>query len=265
MRITVLTSNHARHAALIRTLAAQSEEVFAIQECNTLFPGTVSDLYPKSEVMAKYFEAVRAAECEVFGSVKFLPPNVRTLALKLGDLNRIPLDILEAALQSDYYVVFGASYIKGALCDALVERGALNIHLGTSPYYRGSSCNFWALYDGRADYVGATIHRLSKGLDSGAMLFHALPKPAAVDGFVLGMQAVRVAHLGLAHYLKNGEIKQMDPLPQDKSLQLRYARMSDFTDEIVRDYCSSKILDPQQIHAVLKRRDLAAFSRPFVG
>lgn len=49
--------------------------------------------------------------------------------------------------------------------------------MGLSPYYRGTDCNFWALYDKKPQYVGATIHLLSKGIDSGPTLYHALSKP----------------------------------------------------------------------------------------
>src|SRR5262249_20795844 len=155
--------------ALINALA-EVGEVFAVQECTTIFPGVVEDAYKKSTVMARYFAKVLAAERTVFGDVRFSHPSARTLALKMGDLSQIDLGILEEALSADLLIVFGASWIKGALVDRLIERGAINIHMGISPYYRGSSCNFWALYDGNPDLVGATIHRLSKGLDSGAML-----------------------------------------------------------------------------------------------
>ena len=46
--------------------------------------------------------------------------------------------------------------------------------MGVSPYYRGNDCNFWALYDDNPHLVGATIHMLTKGLDSGPMLYHAM-------------------------------------------------------------------------------------------
>ena len=71
-------------------------------------------------------------------------------------------------------MVFGSSYIKGELVDYLVKQKAINIHMGVSPYYRGCDCNFWALYDNNPHLVGATIHLLSKGLDSGPMLYHAM-------------------------------------------------------------------------------------------
>src|SRR5262245_25705878 len=127
MRITVFTSNQPRHVSLITSLSRVAQEVFAIQECNTVFPGEVDDFFRKSTVMQDYFSRVIATERDVFGEVAFLPTNVRTLSIKMGDVSRLDRAVLEAAMRSDVFVVFGASYIKGQLCDALVERRAVNI------------------------------------------------------------------------------------------------------------------------------------------
>ena len=206
MKITIFTSNQPRHIHLISALSAIADEVYAIQECNTVFPGEVKDFYNNSEIMQKYFARVRKSEQEVFENIHFLPDNVKQLAMKGGDVSRLSLEILNPALQSDIYVVFGASYIKGDLVDFLIERRSINIHMGISPYYRGSSCNFWAAYDGHPELVGATIHMLGRGLDSGDMLYHALPQPEEIDPFVLGMKAVKAAHNSLVQRIANGAI-----------------------------------------------------------
>ena len=67
MRITVFTSNQPRHISLIKNLALIADEVFAIQECNTVFPGQVEDFFKRSDVMQNYFSNVIDAEKEVFG------------------------------------------------------------------------------------------------------------------------------------------------------------------------------------------------------
>ena len=257
MTITIFTSNQPRHIALIESLAQVADRIFAIQECNTIFPGQVDDFFRKSPVMQDYFARVIAAEAEVFGRPRLLPANVRSMSMKMGDLSRVTLEDLGDALDADKFIVFGASYIKGKLCDFLVERGALNIHIGVSPYYRGSSTNFWAMYDNRPDLVGATIHLLSRGLDSGPMLFHALPKADAVDPFVHGMRAVRAAHVGLVKCLQ----ENLEPVPQDKSRELRYTRNADFTDEVASEYLK-RILTSQQMRDALLHRDLGLFLRP---
>ena len=263
MKTTGFTSNQPRHISLINSLASISDTVYAIQECNTVFPGEVKDFYDNSDVMNTYFQHVRSAEKEVFGSISFLSGNIAHLALKDDDLNKVSQEILAPALQSDVYVVFGASYIKGWLIDYLIQRRAINIHMGISPYYRGSSCNFWAAYDGHPELVGATIHLLGKGLDSGAMLYHALPKAEAVDPFVLGMKAVKVAHESLVERIANGEIFRYESIPQDRSTEYRYTKNCDFTDAVAKDYLDH-LLTPEQLKSKLENRDLSLLEKPFI-
>jgi folate-dependent phosphoribosylglycinamide formyltransferase PurN len=264
MKVTVFTSNQPRHLALIESLASVAETVYAVLECNTVFPGRVADFFPKSKVMQDYFTCVIDAEKRVFGIPRFSSSNVRTLSIKMGDLNLLGPEPLRQALGSDMFVVFGASYIKAPLVDVLTEKKAINLHMGVSPYYRGSSCNFWALYDNRPDLVGATVHVLTQGLDSGPMLFHALPKAKATDPFVLGMEAVRTAHEGLLSYLAKGQFPEHTAVLQDRSKEIRYTRKADFTDQVVKEYLN-RVLSPHEIEAKLAARDLGRFVNPYVA
>jgi len=264
MNITVFTSNQPRHLSLLRALSGIADNVYAIQECNTVFPGEVKDFYNNSHVMQEYFRRVMNAEKEIFGFVEFLPNNVHQMAIKSGDLNKIPLERLEKALNSDVYIVFGSSYIKGDLIEFLVQHRAINIHMGVSPYYRGNSCNFWAAYDGHPELVGATIHLLSKGLDSGDMLYHAMPKPEAIDPFLLGMKSVKVAHDSLVKRIANGEIFNYEGIPQDATKEYRYTRNQDFTDEVAEDYLNH-LLTPEQVYECLLKRDHMMLEKPFIG
>ncbi len=237
MKITLFSSNQPRHLNLAKELGKIATEVFFVSEVNTVFPGKIDDFFKKTEVMQRYFANVINSEKKVFGDIGFLPSNIRTLSIKSGDLNYLDRGQLEEALYSDVYIVFGSSYIKGWLVDFLVQKSAINIHMGISPFYRGSSCNFWALYDNKPSYVGATIHMLSKGLDSGDMLFHCLPK--FVDGdspFDFTMRAVIAAHYGLCQAIADGSIFSMERVAQDKTAELRYTRNSDFTDVVANEF-----------------------------
>lgn len=264
MRIAVFTSNQPRHIALIETLARVADTVYAVQECVTTFPGQVEDFFRRSDVMRDYFARVQAAEREEFGAVRFLPSRVRSMSLKLGDLSRVGLRDLQPALSADVFVVFGASYIRGPLCDALVARNAINIHMGVSPLYRGSSTNFWALYDERPEYVGATIHKLTKGLDSGPILWHAFPPPAASDPFTLGMRAVRAAQASVAQRIRERVIETIEPTPQDRGLEMRYTRNADFTDDVAAEYLR-RLMSPDQIAERLAARSHPALIDPWIG
>lgn len=239
MRVAVFTSNQPRHLALLERVSGICDEVFTVQECMTAFPGKVQDFYRKSDTMQRYFGRVIAAEREVFGDLRFLPANVRQLALKTDDLNLLDPGLLLPALQADAIIVFGASFIREPLLSLLVDNRAYNIHMGVSPYYRGSSCNFWAMYDDRPDYVGATIHSVSRGLDAGPILFHAFPEPVAVDPFVYGMRCVRAAQIALCDRLLEGTLSALKPEPQDRSREIRYTRTAEFTDEVAERYLAN--------------------------
>lgn len=262
MKITIFTSNQPRHISLINKLASISDTAYAIMECNTVFPGSVQDFFKKSETMKEYFSNVMAAEKKLFGDLSFMRPNVRSLSIKSGDLNFIQQKQIQDALDSDVYVVFGASYIKGWLIDYLVERMALNIHMGISPYYRGSSCNFWALYDGKPEYVGATIHMLSKGLDSGPMLYHALPTFGNDNPFEFTMRAVKAAQQSLVERIANQEIKSFIPQIQNKQSEIRYTKNADFTDEIASNFLS-KSLDNIKLKEILAKSTQPELLHPF--
>ncbi|MBC7466808.1 MAG: methionyl-tRNA formyltransferase [Bdellovibrio sp.] len=261
MKIALFTSNQARHLHLMEKLSEIASEVLVVSEVTTVFPGATQDFYNKSDVMKEYFQKMQEAEQEVFGASRFLPANLRLMPLKMGDLNSLPVALFNELKEVDYIVVFGASWIKGELCDLLVQKKAINIHMGISPYYRGAACNFWAIYDGRVDFVGATVHYLSKGLDSGDMIFHALPKAEAVGGFKLGMLAVRAAHLSLCKALQNGSLFSLPSVKQDKDQQIRYSKRAEFNDEVAKEFLLNPV-DPKLIHDVNSSRDLTQFLNP---
>ena len=242
MKITIFSSNQPRHLNLAREFALISDEVFFISEVNTVFPGIIDDHFSNSKIMEIYLGKVIKAEKKIFGEIGFLPEKIKILSVKSGDLNKLERTQLNDALHSDVYVVFGASYIKGWLIDFLVKRRAINIHMGISPYYRGSSCNFWALYDNNPGHVGATIHLLSKGLDNGDMLFHCVPKLHLGDNpFDFTMRSVLVAQQGLVSSVKNESIFSTKSVKQDNSKEVRYTKNIDFTDDVAKEFLDRNI------------------------
>lgn len=236
MRITVFTSSQPRHLAYIEKLAEVANDVYAVIEATTAFPGQVEDFYRRSSTMQTYFSRVLEAEVNLFGSLRPLPPNVRVLPIKMGDLSLLDEQHLMPVLSSDHFLVFGSSFIRGWLAETLVHKGAINIHMGLSPYYRGTACNFWALYDGRPAYVGATVHLLSQGLDNGPILFHVRPRFEDQTPFHFTMQAVDAVQTEIVERLAKGVLTSLNPTEQDRSLELRYSRNQDFTDEVAADF-----------------------------
>ena len=242
MKVTLFTSNNHRHNYLINLLSNFCDELWVIQECKTLFTGKKDKKYQNKNIIEEYFKKVLEAQNKIFKNefVNKNNKNIKTLPVLYGELNKLSLSFLEDFLKSDIYVVFGSSYIKGELVDFLVKQRAINIHAGVSPYYRGTDCNFWALYDDNPHLVGSTIHLLSKGLDSGPMLYHAMSN-LKKNPFEYTMSTVKSAFHSIAERIKDGSILTIKPLIQDKSKEVRYSKKSEFNEEIVKKYFKKKI------------------------
>ena len=242
MKITLFTANQNRHNYLVNLLSNNCDELFVVQENRTIFPGIVSGHYPVSEMMKKYFKNVTNAQSKIFEKsyINSKNKNIHLFPLQSGDLNKCSIDTLSDFLKSDVYVVFGSSYIKGDLVDFLVKNKALNIHMGVSPYYRGTDCNFWALYDDNPHLVGATIHELSKKLDSGAMLYHALSQ-IKNNPFEYTMSTVKSAFHSLTERIKNESIFSIQPEIQNKDKEVRYSKKDEFNEDVVKLFLNKQI------------------------
>lgn len=242
MKITLFTSNNKRHNYLINLLSEVSKELFVIQECDTIFPGEAPGHYKVSPIIKNYFENVNNAQSQLFGNsyVNSKKRNIKILPILSGDLNQCTIHLLSDFLKSDIYVVFGSSYIKGELVDFLVEQKAINIHAGVSPYYRGCDCNFWALYDDNPHLVGSTIHLLSKGLDSGPILYHAMSN-LKTNPFEYTMSTVKSAFNSIAERIKDKSIFKIKPIIQDKTKEIRYSKKIEFNDSIVKEYFNKEV------------------------
>jgi len=66
-------------------------------------------------------------------------------------------------------IIFGTSLLQAKYLE-FFPNCIFNLHVGLSQHYRGSSCNFWPIYDLRPNLIGATIHFVSAGIDDGKII-----------------------------------------------------------------------------------------------
>jgi len=218
MKLLVCTSNHPRHTALLHALTDAGHDVVAIIEPKSFSPGG------DSPVLGRYWHRVQEAERAIFHGVLWSGP---TLSLRPGELSTA-WPVL-GLLSGRRPIVFGTSYIRGAVCEAFLAAGALNLHAGIAPEYRGSACNMWAEYDGHPELIGAQVQRLSRGLDAGVVLSETIafrPK----DYFLRSMRAVQLGIQAMVALLGTPE-----PWPvvlTEHRPSLRYSRHADFTEAV---------------------------------
>ena len=83
---------------------------------------------------------------------------------------------------------------------------------------------FIRIYDLRPEFVGGTIHKLSKGIDSGDILYHALPSLTKINSpFEFTMNAVRAVQESIIKYIQSGKIFKLDSVKQEGNLLIRYS------------------------------------------
>jgi len=59
----------------------------------------------------------------------------------------------------------------------------LNTHVGMTPLYRGVHGGYWALAAGDPEHCGVTIHKIDRGIDTGAVVAQTMIRPTSTDNF----------------------------------------------------------------------------------
>ncbi len=85
-------------------------------------------------------------------------------------------------LKADLILVYGTSIIKGEIVEKYRGR-ILNVHLGLSPYYRGSGTNYFPFVNNEPEFCGATFMYLDEGVDTGEIVHQIRPYILATDSF----------------------------------------------------------------------------------
>ncbi len=240
MKITLFTSSDVRHNYLINLLAKSCEKLMVVQEYKS--SKFKNQRFNISKITQDYFNQVNDAQFKIFGEERNIKSskNLNIISIPNKTLNNLSLSFLNDFLKSDLYIVYGSSFIKGNLIEFLIKEKAINIHAGISPYYRGTDCNFWALFDNNPHLVGSTIHLLSTGLDNGDLLYHAMSK-IKDNPFNYTMSTVKSAFHSIYEKIKNRSIFDLVPINQDKNKEIRFSRKIDFNEDVIKKYLNKKI------------------------
>jgi methionyl-tRNA formyltransferase len=93
--------------------------------------------------------------------------------------------------------VFGADILKEPLIQALPD-ATLNVHLGVSPWYRGTATLFWPFYNLEPHWAGVTLHRVTHQVDAGPIVMVGTPELRRGDGIHdVAARTVAVAREGV--------------------------------------------------------------------
>lgn len=136
-------------------------------------------------------------------------------------------------LNPDYIVAYGCSIIKPALIQRFTGR-FINLHLGLSPYYRGSGTNFWPLVNNEPEFVGATFMHIDEGIDTGEIIHQIRARISLFDNIhTIGNRLIKDAaevmvKILVEGFVKGGNIREKKSFENEKVYRNR-----DFNEEAV--------------------------------
>jgi folate-dependent phosphoribosylglycinamide formyltransferase PurN len=258
MKAILLTSTFRRHQAVANYLATRLDLLGVWQEMKTFVPERYAASLEDEVVIRAHFMARDASESAYFSGDATLRLDWNAVSHTVpGNGCSDPAEVAEmAALQPDVVLVFGTGILREPLLSAFAGR-LLNIHLGLSPYYRGAGTNFWPLVNREPEYVGATIHYLDAGIDTGPIIAHARPEVAATDGpHDLGNKTIVAAARLLADAAEAHVDGRIVPSPQDGAGHL-YQRKDFSADAVRRLYRNFETGMIEEYLADRQRRDAA--------
>lgn len=185
MRVLAISGSHPRHLAFFSVLEELGIEGCAIvMQREELVPVPDPSLGKRDKVLyVRHFCERQEAEERFFGkpdSEKVFR-GFRVHRCLESDLSTHQTVDFVQAFDPDVALIFGTDIIRDPLFTALPEY-KINIHLGLSPWYRGSATLFWPHYFLEPQFCGATMHLITSEADAGDVLHQSCPKLVSGDG-----------------------------------------------------------------------------------
>lgn len=230
--VVAIVGDRLRHRYVLRRLAEDPGIDLGGVVVETKRSLPVADSPELEAVLADHFAARERAEQAFFGAAADWEPAADVLRVPFGGSNDDAVADWVLARAPDALVLFGCSIIREQLLERLPER-VVNLHLGLSPYYRGSATNFWPLVNGEPECVGATVHLATLSVDAGPILRQARPALDPEDGSQeIGCRAILAGAEALAAGLVDYAAGRLATVPQ--SAGGRVYRNADFDAHAVR-------------------------------
>jgi phosphoribosylglycinamide formyltransferase 1 len=235
LNVIILTSNSIRHKFFANQISKNVDKCMVISESKPDSFSTISGDLNATLIEKHFFERYETEKKVFHGNDTFL---AKTLTIDYGKINSPKIIKQIKKFQPDAIIVFGSSILKEEIIKLVPSGKFLNMHLGISPYYRGSGTNFWPFVNNELSFVGATILHLDPGIDTGDIVTHVrsiIEKNDDVHS--IGCKVIRKGSEIMIKILD--KIKEGHSINREKQWKVsseRYYRMKDFDEKSLKKY-----------------------------
>jgi folate-dependent phosphoribosylglycinamide formyltransferase PurN len=235
MKVILLTSNSLRHKYIAHSLAKQLDLELVITEKKSLAITDTKTLNNEDALfIEQHFLERRSSEEKYFGMYPDFPSTSAIMDMDHGQINSQEVSKATEKLQPDYIILFGTSIINNVLLTKYPGR-IINLHLGLSPYFRGSATNLFPYYYEEPECIGGTIHLATAEVDNGEIL-HQFRPDISLDNNLhdIGNKVILKGGKILPEILKKYDRGYIKPIKQKGSGRL----------------CKNKDLNPKILRAI---------------
>lgn len=123
-----------------------------------------------NSILSSHFLQRQKTEIDFFQTfIDMVQDNSKPYFVENEEINSDETLKLLQRLKPDIIICYGTSIIKPTLIKSFKNR-FLNIHLGLSPYYRGSGTNVWPMIHKKLEFIGITFMYIDEGVDTGEII-----------------------------------------------------------------------------------------------
>jgi hypothetical protein len=185
MKIIILSGSHPRHLYVHRALLELGIEcAVVVMQRESLLPTVPNQagLHDR-QLFERHFQDRFNVEANIYGqpTPQEIFKSIPSCYCSPDSLNSPEVTEFVQNFNADLAFIFGTDLIKEPLLSAL-PKDKINLHLGLSPWYRGSATLFWPFYFLQPQFTGATFHQIVPEADAGGILHQTIPELHHGDG-----------------------------------------------------------------------------------
>ena len=230
MNIALFTSNHLRHKYIATEIAKTlSLKLIICEEKSKIIQQTETYNDEDRFLLENHFQNRKDSEEQFFGEFQDFPSDVVRTYVAHGTINSLNTLELLKEYKIDCILLFGTSIIKPIIIQEFPNK-VINLHLGLSPYYKGSGTNFFPIVNNEFECIGATIHLATDAVDAGAILHQFRPDSIQEDDDIhqLGNKVIQKAGEIYPKIVNFFLLKKIKPCTQIQSEESKVYRIKDF-------------------------------------
>lgn len=224
-KVLLIRANELRHKALSIVIKNSGHEVYEIIDTKKVQKEII-----QNNLIKLHFQARDQVELDFFSDLVYQENSKKYQRIECWDINSGEIIEFAKKLDVELVITFGCSMIKTPWLEIFNNR-ILGIHLGLSPYYRGSGTNFFPFVNNELGAVGYTLMNLNEGVDAGNIIHQSYAEMIYGDSIhTVGTRLMRKMFNDIAKitHLEKLSYEFDSALKQPSNEEFRFYRKRDF-------------------------------------